>query len=53
MALQEATTALEQVGVENAVANAEWMMADLIECTRPALPLHWEETLESAQIQRW
>ena len=46
-------TALEQAGVENAAANAEWMMADVIGCTRPALPLHWTETLESAQIQRW
>ena len=52
-ALQEATTALEQAGVENAAANAEWMMADVIGCPRPALPLHWAETLGSSQIQRW
>jgi len=52
-ALQEATTALQQAGVENATANAEWMMADVIGCTRPALPLHWAETLRSSQIQRW
>ena len=52
-ALQEATTALERAGVENAAANAEWMMADVIGCSRPALPLHWAKPLEPAQIQRW
>ena len=52
-ALQEATTALEQAKVENAAANAEWMMADVIGCSRPALPLHWAKPLELAQIQRW
>ena len=52
-ALQEATTALEQAEVENAAANAEWMMADVIGCSRPALPLHWAKPLEPAQIQRW
>ena len=52
-ALQEATTALERAGVENAAANAEWMMADVIGCSRPALPLHWAKPLELAQIQRW
>ena len=46
-------TALEQAEVENAAANAEWMMADVIGCTRPALPLHWAKPLELAQIQRW
>ncbi len=52
-ALQEATTALERAGVENAAANAEWLMADVIGCSRPALPLHWAKPLELAQIQRW
>ena len=28
-------------------------MADVIGCTRPALPLHWAETLGSFQIKRW
>ena len=46
-------TALEQAEVENAAANAEWMMADVIGCSRPALPLHWAKPLEPAQIQRW
>lgn len=52
-ALQEATTALNTAGVENAAANAEWLMAEVLGCPRPELPLHWSETLEATQIQRW
>ena len=52
-ALQEATTALNTAGVENAAANAEWLMAEVLSCPRPELPLHWSETLEATQIQRW
>ena len=52
-ALQEATTALNTAGVENAAANAEWLMVEVLGCPRPELPLHWSETLGATQIQRW
>lgn len=52
-ALAEAIAALEQAGVEHASANAEWLMAHVLDCPRSELPLNRARILGKDQLNRW
>ena len=52
-AIQTSTDTLAADGVENALVDAEWLMAHVLDCRRPELGLRRSETLTQSQTAQW
>lgn len=51
--IREGRTLLERHGVPNALHNAEWMLSELIGCTRADLYLRSDSGIEGALVERY
>ena len=52
-ALVKGTAQLAAVGVDSPTADAEWLLAQVLDCPRPELPLHRTVPLTPDQAVRW
>ena len=52
-ALAKGTAQLAAAGVDSPIADAEWLLAQVLDCPRPELPLHRTVPLTPDQAVRW
>jgi len=52
-ALTDGTAQLAEAGVDSPGVDAEWLLAHVLDCPRPELPLHRDQPLTPTQATHW